>query len=259
MEHAAEPIQLRGGYVTFDSNLDRIYPGVAEHWSSLNYLARDLKVRGGTLAARPFRSFTHRVDQWLDQGQEGRCVEYGLCHELLARPVVVERAAVDKILADKAIYWPAQQEDQWPGGSYPGATPTYEGTSVLAGTKVAARLGFYGEYRWGLDAADLARMVGYKGPAVIGVDWYEGMYEPDADGFLHVSGNQVGGHCILVHGVKIGWSNEALDTEKSYFKLWNSWGKDWGMGGVGYLSWTDMETLIAHEGEVMLPVRRGKG
>lgn len=244
---AAELITLRGGATTTDPRLDRVYPGVEEHLSSLNYLA----VKGTPLEQKPFRSYTWNVGCHLDQGQEGRCVEYGICHELASRPVCVEEGVINDILSRKAIYWPAQERDKWPGGSYPGGTPVYEGTSVLAGAQVAAELGFYDEYRWGLDVDDLARMVGYKGPAVIGVDWYEDMSRPDQDGFIHATGKQTGGHCILVHGVKVS-KHQTIE----YFKLWNSWGPDWGQNGTCKLSCSDMAKLIAAEGEVMLPVRR---
>jgi hypothetical protein len=255
--------QLRGGVLTNDPRLDRIYPGVPEHLSSLNYLARDIKVRGAVLGEKPFRSYTWSVNQWLDQGQEGRCVEFGLCHEMLARPVVCPRGDIDQILAERSIYWPAQQEDQWEGGSYPGASPVYEGTSVLAGARVAARLGYYDEYRWGLDVEDMARMVGYKGPAVIGVNWYTGMFDTDAQGWLHTTGTVEGGHCLLAFAVKVVWKEGrvsnlpgAVDYDLSYFRLWNSWGPDWGVRGTAKISWTDMKRLIREEGEVMLPVRR---
>lgn len=248
-------IQLRGGAQTEDVRLDRVYPGIEQHFPSLAYLA----VKGTPLEQQPFRSYTWQVNQWLDQGQEGRCVEFGLCAELLARPVPVPRTLIDDIIAGRRIYWPAQQEDAWPGGSYPGASPMYEGTSVLAGTKVCAALGYYSEYRWGLDVEDLARMVGYRGPSVIGVDWYEGMFNPDAAGWVHTTGSVAGGHCILVFAVKVVRRLDGtVDYDRSYFRLWNSWGPDWGVRGTCMISWTDMAKLIAAEGEVMLPVRRRK-
>lgn len=249
-------ILLKGGFVTDDIRLDRIYPGVEQHFPSLNFLA----VRGTDLEHRRERSYTWRLSDYFDQGQEGRCVEYATVHELRARPVVVDISIAQEILAGKKIYWPAQQEDYWPGGSYPGADPIYEGTSVLAAMKVATRLGFYQEYRWGLDARDLALVVGYKGPAVLGINWYEQMFNTDEHGFVHVAGNIAGGHGILCVAVKICRHGDgSIDVERSYFVLHNSWGPGWGQNGRCKVMWRDMERLIAEQGEIALPVRRGFG
>lgn len=253
-------ILLAGNKTTNDVRLDRVYPGLDAHWPSLNYLARDIPLTtGGTVGEREPRSFTWGVQFWLDQGNEGRCVEYSICHELLARPVQIPLPTVQDILAGKKIYWPAQQEDEWGGGSYPGASPFYEGTSVLSGMKVAARLGYFKEYRWGLDARELAQIVGYKGPAVLGINWYDGMERTDSDGFVHVSGSIAGGHAILCNSVKIRKKNGVTDPGSSYFVLHNSWGRSWGKDGNCKVSWADMERLIAEEGEVALPVLRSKG
>lgn len=251
---------LVDGKVSDDVRLDRVYPGVERHFPSLGFLIRDLPKGGVALAEKPLRSFTWGVPQWLDQGQEGRCVEYAICHELLARPVMIERQRVDEILLGKKIYWPAQEEDEWEGGSYPGADPIYEGTSVLSGMKVAARLGFFGEYRWGLNAKDLALCIGYAGPAILGINWYEGMHETDPHGFVHVSGSISGGHAILCHRVKIEKRKDgSIDYDRSYFQLHNSWGPSWGVDGRAKVLWSDMERLISEQGEVALPVRRSKG
>lgn len=254
-------ILLAGGKVTSDPRLDRVYPGLDAHWPSLKYLARDIPLTtGGVLQQRQPRSYTWGVPYWLDQGYEGRCVEYSICHELLSRPVKIPLTAVEDILLGKKIYWPAQQEDYWPGGSYPGAQPVYEGTSVLSGMKVAARLGYFAEYRWGLDATDAALMIGYKGPIVLGINWYDGMSRVDADGFVHVSGGIAGGHAILCNRVKIfKKSDGSINQETSFFQLHNSWGRSWGVDGSCKVSWKDMERLIAEEGEVAIPVLRTKG
>jgi hypothetical protein len=252
------PILLRAGVVTQDPKLDRIYPGVERHLSSLDYLARDLPLTTGEpLKEKKPRSFTWSVPMHLDQGQEGRCVEYAICHELLARPVMIAPHVVDDILGGKKIYWPAQQEDAWEGGSYPGADPNYEGTSVLSGMKVASGLGFYVEYRWGLNVNDLALIVGYGGPAVLGINLYTGMIATDQKGFVNISGRIEGGHAILCHSVKIIKRKDgSIDEDESYFWLWNSWGPTWGQNGRCKVRWRDMERLISEEGEVALPVVR---
>ena len=238
--------QLRGSFTTADPRLDRL-PEFDER-------SRSFTIRALLSADqhKP-RSYTWKVDRRWDQGDEGRCVEFSLCHELRARPKVVPGHEIEHILANRSIYWPAQQEDQWDGGSYPGADPFYEGTSVLAGTKVAHRLGFYDEYRWAFGLDDLILAVGYKGPAVLGINWYSGMFHPDENGLLHVEGWLAGGHAILVNSV---------DVKRKRFGLPQSWGYDWGVpdsygiGGYCYLNFDDMRRLLSEDGEAMIPVRR---
>lgn len=242
-------ILLRGGTYTRDPRLDRV-PQFDERSRNFPILAG--KVRGEPIAEKRPRSYTWRIDGVLDQGNEGACVGFGWAHELRARPAVVQSA--DGRLARERVYWNAQRIDQWDGGSYPGANPTYEGTSVLAGAQVVQKqLGAMKEYRWAFDLNDLILAVGYAGPAVIGINWYSDMYDPDAKGFLHASGQIVGGHCICIIGV-------SLRTE--CFKLVNSWGTGWGIpmfglpGGFCYLSFDDMQKLQDEDGEVCVPMGR---
>lgn len=195
------------------------------------------------------------------------CVEFAICHELLARPVAVALSKITDILDTKGIYWPAQRTDQWEGGSYPGANPFYVGTSVLAGMKVAQDLGFFSEYRWAFGVEELVMALGYKGPAVLGVAWYQGMFDAEpSTGWIRVTGHVRGGHAILAQGVKIlwktpdaprDWSN--VDLHSSYVTLHNSWGNGWGVNGRARISLSDLNFLLKQRGECCIPVRRWGG
>lgn len=251
------PMPLKGGRFTLDPRLDRV---MQVDLGTLNYPVSEILPP----AAQTPRSYTWDIDYTLDQANEGRCVEFGICAELLARPVLVPYADVVDILANRKIYWQAQREDEWEGGSYPGAAPVYEGTSVNAGMKVAKDLGFYSEYRWAFTLQDFVAAVGYHGPGVIGVDFYNDMFTPDADGFMHVSGSVVGGHCMLVravHVVKLDrhyavtWKN--VDLAKSYVLIHNSWGLTWGDAGDAKIALVDLMKLWPG-GEFCIPVRRNK-
>lgn len=249
-------IQLRGKAKTEDARLDRVYE---LDWRSLSYLAGP---SAGTAPRKP-RSYTWKLDSFLDQGSEGSCVGHGYAHELAATPVPV--AGMTHEYAVQGIYWPAQKEDPWDGGSYPGANPFNEGTSVLTGAKICKDKGYYSQYNWAMNAQDIAEALGYKGPVVLGVDWWTGMFGPDLTGFLHVSGKVEGGHCICAIGVKIVWKSwfnkfisstwENVDKDKSYVLLHNSWGPDWGMHGRAKLSLSDLDTLMKSAGEACVPVR----
>lgn len=181
----------------------------------------------------------------LDQGAEGACVGFGVTNELSYYPVAIPN--LDATFARESIYWVAQEADPWPGGSYPGASPRYEGTSVLYGVKAAADLGYYQEYRWARSERELALGVGYLGPSIIGVDWYEGMFKPAKDGYIRISGEKVGGHCCLVIGI---------NAKSGYYTIHNSWGPSWGKNGTAKLSRKDMATLLNANGEACIVTRR---
>jgi hypothetical protein len=222
-------IPLKNGYATEDPRLDRI-PRFDER-------SRNFKI-AETVGAKKQRSYTWSCSQHLDQKQDGACVGFDFAHELIARPAVVK--GIDAKFAKEKIYWPAQENDDWPGGSYPGAKPFYEGTSVLAGLKQVIKLGYATGYVWGFGLNDLVIGVGYSGPANLGINFYRGMMNPDKNGFIHPTGEIAGGHCILCKGVNL---------KKKYFKLHNSWGTDWGMAGDCFVSFDDMERLLYEEGE----------
>jgi hypothetical protein len=171
-----------------------------------------------------------------------------MTHELAGRPVCVE--GLDAVFAKQRVYWEAQKIDPWQGGSYPEADPTYEGTSVLAGVKVLRSLGYIKEFRWAFGLQDLIMAVGYKGPAVLGLPWYEGMFDVLPCGHIHVTGRQVGGHAILCKGVSV--------TNRT-FTLHNSWGPGWGNGGDALISWDEMDRLLHEQGEAVIPTVRAWG
>lgn len=169
------------------------------------------------------------------------CVGAAFTHELAAKPAVVKN--VDIQFA-KSLYFEAQRQDGWPGGEYPGASPIYSGTSVLAGAKVVKTLGYVKEYRWAFGLEDLILAVGYKGPAVLGLDWYTDMFDVDGNGYISASGQVEGGHCILC---------KAVNVKKEYFVLHNSWGPTWGVNGDAKITFDDMNYLLQSGGEACIP------
>lgn len=193
------------------------------------------------------RSYTWFCGQHLDQGTEGACVGASMTHELIARPAEV--AGLDMTFAKERVYWEAQRIDPWAGGSYPGASPRYEGTSILAGVKTIQKLGYIDGYTWAFGLNDLVMAVGYAGPAVLGLAWYEGMFDPQSCGYLHVTGGVAGGHAILCKGV---------DVKNKTFTLHNSWGTAWGNGGDALVHWDEMDRLLHEEGEAVIPTGRHK-
>lgn len=182
------------------------------------------------------RSYTWKCDTWLDQGYEGACVGFGWSHELAAKPKVIPVTNASA----RALYNQAKTLDDDPGEDY-------EGTSVIAGAKAVQANGYMKEYRWAFGLGDLVLAVGHAGPAVLGLNWYDSMYKPNADGFLIPNDKLAGGHCILCIGVNVS---------KQYFIVHNSWGKDWGDNGEAKIAFVDMDRLLHEEGEACIPVTR---
>ena len=188
------------------------------------------------LKPRPLRSWTWGGAPHLDQGVEGACVGHGWAHEVAARPRPYPITSADAF----AIYRRAQQIDEWEGESY-------EGTSVLAGAKAVTERGWLKEYRWAFSLDDALMVLAYKGPLVIGVNWYSDMGEADEKGYLHASGVMTGGHCVLV---------KAINIRHNRVTVHNSWGEAWGLRGDAYLSFTDLGRLLGLAGECCVPVLR---
>lgn len=226
-------IQLRANHATKDPRLDRLQ---FFDERSKNFPIRTLVPQE---TVKP-RTYSWRVNAKLDQRKEGACVGFSWAHEMAARPG--EQRWVVPAHA-RFIYHEAQKNDAWPGGEYEGASPRGSGTSVLAGATVLRELGVFQEYRWAFGLNDLILGVGYKGPAVLGINWYDSMYDPDGSGFISPKGGSwVGGHAILCYGV---------DLRLDALRLWNSW--DW---NDCYLSFTDAERLLKEDGEACIPVQR---
>lgn len=177
-------------------------------------------------------SKTHRAGALLDQGNQGTCVGHG--HEGNAGASPIRRPATH----EHAVQWygSAVKFDDWPEND----APDYDyGTSVLAGAKAGVEMGIYAEYRWAFSLEDVLRAL-QVAPVVIGVNWYEGMLDPDSNGLIAPTGDVVGGHCVLIRGIAV---------VREWVRIRNSWGV-WGpLGGDARIRFKDLERLIKEDGE----------
>jgi hypothetical protein len=201
--------------------------------------SRNFSIRKLLGANRPLRSYTWRCGSSLNQQQEGACVGFAWTHELIARP------KEHKHLNDQdavQIYRLARTLDPWPGENY-------EGTSVLAGVKAVQRKynNLISEYKWAFGIDDVLQTLAYKGPLVLGIDWFEKMFEPNSSGIISASGNPIGGHAILANGI---------DPKKNLIRLHNSWGPSWGFNGDCFISFQDLDFLLKRGGEACIPINR---
>jgi hypothetical protein len=185
----------------------------------------------------------------LDQGSEGACVGFAWMAEALAEPVMPEPQPMVAAANRKAIsyYKMAQKLDDFPGEDY-------SGTSVLAGAKVMKREGWIDGYRWCFSIDEVRDALISQGPVVIGVPWYESMYQTDAHGLVKIEGQQVGGHAILLTGYD---RNRLIgDQTLEVFRWRNSWGSSYGVNGSAYITCEDLSSLLDQGGEACVPIGR---
>jgi hypothetical protein len=189
------------------------------------FLMRDARPAPATLPAYRY----YRAGPVLDQGATSSCVGHAWRGWLSAAPLMT-RTGPDAF----AIYHGAQTMDEWEGENY-------LGSSVRGGAKYLQQLGHVASYLWAFNAQDIATwLLAGHGSVVLGINWYEAMFDPDRLGIIHKAGALAGGHAILC----VGYSQP-----HGLFRLVNSWGGGWGEHGRAWISGEDLESLMAEDGE----------
>jgi C1A family cysteine protease len=193
---------------------------------------------------------------WGDQGGTSQCVAYTMAHAV-ERPdnrttpwrssgghqrnrlgQWVFQGQQPLIDLDAGYKW-MQQNDYWPGEDY-------DGTSVRAGADYLRKHGLIKSYHWGYDVDTIARAVLESGPVAVGTMWTMDMFVVSSKGFITPTGSDAGGHAYLLDGVNI---------RHRFFRLKNSWGRNWGQQGHARISFADMQSLLDEHGEGCILVR----
>lgn len=151
------------------------------------------------------------------------------------------------------VYREAQLIDEWPGEDY-------DGTSVLAGAKVMQRHGYLDSYRWAFSIDDVIDALLHLGPVVIGIPWYDSMYDTRPSGLVETGGTMVGGHCIVLTGYQPGTiiMGEGIRRRFDVVRWRNSWGRSYGVRGDGLIQVADLERLLSQRGEACVPMGRSR-
>lgn len=175
----------------------------------------------------------------LDQGALGSCTGNAMAGWLACEPhctsdtagvVFDERIATD-------LYSRATRVDPWPGEWPPDDT----GSSGNAVAKAARERGWIRSWSWAFTGAALLRAL-QLGPVIVGVPWFESMYEPDAAGTVEPRGAVAGGHEFLIRG----WNGRFLLAD-------NSWGTGFGVNGSFRFTRTAWEVLRSNRADVTVP------
>jgi hypothetical protein len=159
----------------------------------------------------------------LDQGQTNHCVGFGWAAWGDCAPVEDTFQDADA----HAIYYECKQLDGQPG--------LENGSTVRSGAKAMVKRGRLGAYLFGSKTDEIKQWVTSHGPIVIGSDWTQDMFHPDANGLISPTGVVAGGHCYLLLG---------YDPANDHFQFDNSWGPGWGANGRFFMRATDFDQLV---------------
>lgn len=124
--------------------------------------------------------------------------------------------------------------------------PTDTGSSGLAAAKAAQQLGKGGAYQWLFGGADqVVQTLMANHTVSVGTWWYWDMFNQDANGQVHPTGGQAGGHQYTLRGY---WKSRDLIKGRCW----------WGDFRDFWISRTDLDALLrdggdSHVQNVMLP------
>jgi hypothetical protein len=154
-----------------------------------------------------------------DQGSTPRCVDFGTCTMMSAYHLANTGSRIR--YQPGYLYRWAVRHDGIEGD--PG------GTTSRAGLDYTRRLGLVPArrrdprnriltYRWCRDITELAAALYHIGPVPIGINWYAGMSDPDANLEMRRAGPLEGGHYIVL---------DQLDMARGIAWATQTWGLGW--------------------------------
>lgn len=165
-------------------------------------------------------------DKALDQGQTPHCGGFGWAQFGNVAPFDDHYTNAD----GHAIYYEIKVVE--------GQPKQENGCSIRGGATAMVNRGRISGYGFAADIAGVKDWVRTKGSIVLGTDWTNDMFNPDAQGYIHPTGSLAGGHCYDIIG--------DLVADKAAVCL-NSWG-NWAKAGVFLIKWTDVESLVFGRG-----------
>lgn len=135
-----------------------------------------------------------------------------------------------------ACYSRATQLDSFSGTYLPDDTGS-DGLSVAKALVEAHEINGY-EHAFSLEQALQALMTR---PIIVGTNWYDGMFSPEATGRVRPEGALAGGHEYVM---------DSYDIDARVVGFTNSWGASWGVSGRFFMMVEDFSTLLAQDGDV---------
>lgn len=184
----------------------------------------------------------------LNQKQTGHCGGFASTNELGASPFRFRpgKGAAPNDYAHQ-FYYDAKDWKYDPWGRE-------DGTSTLAMMKVGQRLKAWDNYAWAKTVDDLKRNLAV-GPFLFGIPYRTDMFHPNRDGWIEATGAEEGGHLMCGYGWSTNWRAPSGKTYGPTAHFVQSWGADFGQGGLIHVSLNGAADLLAN-GEAGVPINR---
>jgi hypothetical protein len=142
----------------------------------------------------------------------------------------------DNELYAQSLYSDATKIDPW-NGEWP---PTDTGSSGLAIAQVLKNRGSISSYAHAFNTDACLDALCHQA-VIIGIPWYEGMFNPDGEGFLTPTGDLAGGHEVCLNEISV---------DDQYVEGPNSWGRYWGpIRGRFRIKWDVLDQLLSDDGD----------
>jgi hypothetical protein len=203
---------------------------------NVNYRMADHKF--GQTVELPIQSkvWEMPMSNHVNQGKDGMCVGaatahwYGTQHNIQTVSYKIARW----------LYKLAQANDEKAGDNYSGTTIT----GMMRGLRAK---GLIGKFFWIRDFDELLRTLSWHGPVIVGSEWKEGCFDPDSDGYITFDGETKGGHATC-------W--RILDLEHHRIGIQQSWEPWHGDGSIVWMSFADIELLLATRPQITFGEKR---
>jgi hypothetical protein len=211
------------------------------------HIRHDVRSRAfaAPLGPEPTQDKRHRVYRKLNQGSLGCCVPTagaGALNTAPTRSLVTPRPTIAMPTVHD-WYRRVTRVDPFAGEW----EPTDTGSSALALGEVLTDLGVINRYDWAFGFAHGLANISER-PWLAGTWWTNDMFHPDADGRVHPTGGDAGGHEYEWVGVELR-SRLTRGDNRAWFV--QTWGLDYGVNGYFYMTWDDFAELVARDGDLV--------
>lgn len=126
------------------------------------------------------------------------------------------------------------------------------GVAVRSGCRALLKLGLITGYAWSYEVPEIIDWLASGRGLVLGLDWYETMGHPDANGVIRSWGRPVGGHAVFAFGYEPG--ADVVRIQNSLGAGWGGWSTRTGrrdFRGCARLPVGDLTKLMADNGEAV--------
>lgn len=164
-------------------------------------------------------------DRHCNQYETGTCTAQSIKSFEICEPVTQSDRGIDSSPTAFDIYdWIVANDSFRQNDKDVDPNRTF-GATTDDSMRAARYFNIIAEWRNAQSMQDILDWLAFKGPMIIALDWDDGFFRPDANGFVRPVGNIVGGHQFLCNGY-----DESAGIVK-HLKCPNSWGDVWGVRG----------------------------